>query len=154
MQYSHIHIANIRLINSAKVGYLSTNGINGYPQSRAMINLRNGVMFKHIVPFFKQHDNDMTSYFHANNRSNKIEQLTRDTKSSVYYSDFETAHGLLITGHLTAVTDKAIKHTFWQDKWIDFYPDGVDGSQYALLKLTPNRACGWFEHKDFEYILP
>jgi len=154
MNIQTLHLANLNLMRQVKTGYLSTNGLDGYPQTRAMINIRHSEMFALLIPLFNQYDDCLTCYFHANTSSHKITQLTSNIKGNVCYSDFKSAHNLLLIGDLSIVTDQHLRTLFWQDRWTSFYPEGASDQSYTLIKLSPVKAKGSLGVQLFSYALP
>lgn len=135
----------LELIKKADAAYLTTIDSNGFPSTRAMLNLKNGKVFPKLVDFMNQYNEDLTLFFTTNTSSTKIKHIIDNNKVSVYYCDTNSWHGFMYQGEIEIVTDKAIKHAIWLDEWGMYYPDGKDSEDYAILKLRPNYIKSYFQ---------
>ena len=135
----------IELIKKSDVAYLTTIDSNGFPSTRAMLNLKNGKLFPKLVDFMTKHDNDLTLFFSTNTSSTKISLIISNTKVSVYFCDSKSWHGFMCQGVIEIVRDKAIKDAIWHDEWEMYYPDGKDSEDYAILKLKPSYIKSYFQ---------
>lgn len=113
---------------------LSSVNASGMPETRAMINLANPKLFPTLQKFFAD---GFAAYFSTNTSSEKMQQLTANSKASAYYYNAGTFEGLLLMGEMEIITDKRMKKDFWQDNWTMYYKKGVDDPDYTLLKLIP-----------------
>ena len=43
----------------------------------------------------------------------------------------------MIGGNIEIIKDKEIKSSLWQKDWTLYYPNGIDDTDYAVLKLNP-----------------
>ena len=57
------------IIESYETVYLSTIDQNGYPSTRAMLNLRNKKQYPHLVPMYAKESNEFTIYLTTNTSS-------------------------------------------------------------------------------------
>lgn len=135
----------LALIKKADSAYLTTIGSNGFPSTRAMLNLKNGRQFPKLVDFMAQYNEDLTLFFTTNTSSSKIKEILDNNKVSVYYCDSKSWHGLMCQGEIEIVTEKSIKHAIWLDEWKMYYPDGKDSEDYAILRLKPNYVKSYFQ---------
>jgi len=133
----------IELIKKADAAYLTTIDSDGFPSTRAMLNLKNGRQFPKLVGFMAKYD-DLTLFFTTNTSSTKIQQIMNNPKVSVYYCDAETYHGFMCQGKIEIVEDKSIKHAIWLDEWEMYYPDGKDSEDYTILRLEPTYIKRYF----------
>jgi general stress protein 26 len=131
--------------------YLSTVDDEDYPQIRGMGNLWNEAQFPRLVSFFDLHHNDFLVYISTNRSSAKIRQIHSNPKGGLYYSDFEGVHGLLLSGDLEIVENPEVRAFLWQEDWEQFYPGGVAGDEYEILRVQPHRAKGWYQNGKFEF---
>ncbi|HEX2919680.1 MAG TPA: pyridoxamine 5'-phosphate oxidase family protein [Bacteroidales bacterium] len=141
------------LIKKTDAAYLTTLDSNGFPSTRAMLNLRNGKLFPHLVEFMSKYDEDLTLFFTTNTSSTKVRQIIANPKVSVYYCDPRSWHGFMCQGEIEIVIDKSIKHALWIDEWIMYYPEGKDSEDYAILKLKPSYVKSYFQFSQSETIL-
>lgn len=144
MNESEIKQECIKLMETTDVAYLSTIDSNGFPQIRAMVNLRNKKQFPNLACEFIEHQDDFLIYMTTDTASVKFKQIIANPKVSVYFCDSKQIRGLMLVGELEVVTDKDIKKRFWQDDWKIHYPSGVDGPEYNILRLSPMHAKCWF----------
>jgi general stress protein 26 len=128
----------LELIKHSSAVFLTTIDTEGFPSTRAMLNLRNPKQFPELVPFMEKFEDGFTLFFTTNTSSIKIKQIMHNPKVSVYYCDTKTWHGLMCQGNIEIVTDKSIKHAMWLDSWKMYYPEGKDSEDYAILKLEPS----------------
>ena len=135
----------LELIKKADSAYLTTIDSNGFPSTRAMLNLKNGKQFPKLIDFMAQFGEDLTLFFTTNTSSTKIKQIIANNKVSVYFCDSKSWHGLMCQGEIEIVTDKIIKHAIWLDEWKMYYPEGKDSEDYAILKLKPNYLKSYFK---------
>jgi general stress protein 26 len=135
----------LELIKKADSAYLTTIDSNGFPSTRAMLNLKNGKQFPKLVDFMTQFDEDLTLFFTTNTSSTKIRQILDNNKVSVYYCDSKSWHGFMCQGEIEIVTDRNLKHAIWLDEWKMYYPEGKDSEDYAILKLKPNYVKSYFQ---------
>ncbi|MCX6272956.1 MAG: pyridoxamine 5'-phosphate oxidase family protein [Bacteroidetes bacterium] len=143
----------LELIKRADAAYLTTIDSNGFPSTRAMLNLKNSVQYPKLVDFMSQYDNDLTLFFTTNTSSAKIKQIVNNPNVSVYYCDSKSWHGFMCQGEIEIVKDKAVKHAIWLDEWKMYYPDGKDSDDYAILKLKPNYVKSYFQFKQEDLTL-
>ena len=143
MEQNEIKQGSIKLMETADVAYLSTVDSNGFPQTRAMVNLRNKEQFSGLVDVFKGHEEDFMIYMTTDNVSKKFKQIGENSKVSVYFCDPKQIQGLLLTGEVEVVTDNTIKRQLWQEDWKVHYPGGIDGPEYNILRLLPKNAEYW-----------
>jgi general stress protein 26 len=140
-----------QLMQDTDVVYVSTVDECGYPQTRAMTNLKNLRQFARLADFFKQQQNDFMTYLTTNKASVKIDQIKKNPKACLYYCNFSETHGLAITGKIEIIENVEIRKRLWQDDWIQFYEGGLNGSDYTVLQVKPTCARGWYKTGKFEF---
>jgi general stress protein 26 len=126
----------INLIKEADAAYLSTIDANGYPITRAMLNLKNKNIFPKLVNFMSKQD-DLTLFFTTNTSSSKVKDIMKNPRVSVYFCDVNNYNGFMCQGDIEIVKDKQLKHDLWLDEWVMYYPEGKDSEDYTVLKLEP-----------------
>jgi general stress protein 26 len=144
MEQNEIKQKCIKLMKTADVAYLSTINKDDFPEIRAMVNLRNEEQYPNLVNIFEEHKEDFLIYMTTDTASTKFKQITENPKASVYFCNPKDIQGLMLVGEVEVVTDKKIKKQLWQDDWKVHYPDGVDGSEYNILRLLPIYVKCWF----------
>ena len=129
--------------------YLTTIDAKGYPQTRAMLNLRNKKQYPKLIPFFEKQD-EFTIIFTTNTSSTKITDIKTNSAVSVYYCDPESWRGVMFGGDVEIVDDMKFKQEVWYDGWTQYYPKGYDDPDHTVLKLIPTIAKGWAGSMTFE----
>lgn len=122
------------LSGQAEFAFLSTVNKDSFPETRAMMNLRNEKKFPNLRKYFSD---GFVCYFSSNTASQKLNHILDSDKASVYYVNTETFEGLLMKGSLAIVKDKELKNAFWHDNWAQYYKGGINDPDYSLLKFTP-----------------
>jgi len=114
--------ASLELANRSNIAMLSTNGDEGYPNTKAMIKVRN--------------DELTTIWFSTNTSSKRVSQLLRDPKANVYFVDTENWEGLMLVGEVEVLQDAATKERFWHPGDEKYYPLGVTDPDYTILRFN------------------
>ncbi len=130
----------IELMEVAEAAYVSTIDPDGFPQTRAMLNLRRSDQFPGLVDLFKKHRDDFMVYLTTNTSSSKIAHIRRNPKVSVYYCKPSEWRGLMLGGEIEIVADRAIKEAIWQKGWEMYYPGGSQDPDHTVLRLVPKFA--------------
>ncbi|MFW9845088.1 MAG: pyridoxamine 5'-phosphate oxidase family protein, partial [Candidatus Thorarchaeota archaeon] len=102
------------LLETGWPAYLTTIDSEGYPQTRAMFNLRNKKWFPKLIPFFEKRD-EFTIIFSTNTSSTKINDIKTNSAISVYYCDPESWKGVMFGGDIEIVDDLTVKKDLWHD---------------------------------------
>ena len=145
--------ASLELIESEEVLYLSTIDSNGFPQTRAMGNLRNTEKYPGLRQIFREHTEDFLIYIATGTTSAKMDHIRANPKASVYFCKADEVCGLMLAGTVEIVTDDDLKKRLWQDGWEMYWPGGVDDPEYTVLRLLPAFAKGWSKEGPFEFKL-
>jgi general stress protein 26 len=130
------------LLETGWPAYLTTIDTEGYPQTRAMFNLRNKKWFPKLIPFFDKQD-EFTIIFSTNTSSTKINDIRINSKVSIYYCDPESWKGVMFSGDIEIVDDLTVKQELWHDDWTKYYPKGYDDPDHTVLRVSPTIARGW-----------
>ena len=141
------------LMRKTELVYVSTIDDNGYPQTRAMYNLKNLKVYGRLNDFFARQQNDFTAYLSTNRASVKMVQIGKNSKVCLYYCSLPDLHGLALAGNMEVIEDVEIKKTLWQEDWVQFYKDGFNGSDYTVLRVKPALARGWYKTTKYEFIV-
>jgi general stress protein 26 len=103
------------------------------PETRAMINIRNGGIAPHLAAYFKTNERIL---FITNTHTDKIKQIRANGTAAVYaYS--ANFSGLLLTGKIREIIDPETRDALWDDSWKMYYPDGKDGGDFSILEFFP-----------------
>ena len=128
---------SLDLMEIAGAAYLTTIDRDGFPQTRAMLNLRRNEQFPGLSKLFDKHNDDFLVYFTTNTSSSKIGQIKRNPRVSVYYCKPNEWRGLMLGGEIEIVKSREIKEAVWQEGWEMYYPRGLDDPDYTILRLRP-----------------
>ena len=139
-----------RLLNEAWPAYLTTIDRNGFPQTRAMFNLRNKVKFPKLESLFSNHEDEFYVIFSTNTSSTKIEDVKANPKASVYYCLPDESRGAMIGGTLEIVENLDTKQAIWLDGWERYYPAGYDDPDHTVLRFHGRMAKGWNQSRTFQ----
>ena len=115
----------LELMKKSKICMLGTNGENGYPNIKAMMNLKPD-SFKSI-------------WFSTNTSSRKVQRLKEDNRSCAYYVDETDFKGLMLIGTVEIRRDVESRKMLWIGDADKFYPLGVEDPDYTVLRFTAKR---------------
>ena len=143
MDENEIRSLCLELLDVGWPAYLTTVDKNGYPQTRAMFNLRNKDRFPKLIPIFEGHCDDYMMLFGTNTSSPKLIDIRRRPAASVYYCIPEKSRGAMFGGDLQIIEEMELKREVWHDGWERYYPMGVEDPDYTVLRIFPTIAKGW-----------
>ena len=153
MDPRELRIACRELMETSPAAYLTTIGRDGYPHTRAMLNLRNRAQYPRLVQLYAGHETDLLTYFTTNTPSLKVAQTAANPKAAVYYCDPATFRGVMLGGDLEVIDDSALRHAVWTEGWERYYPGGPDDPDHTVLRLRPRFAEGWWSGERIEFRL-
>lgn len=145
---------HLELIRTLPVAYLSTVGVDGFPQTRAVFNLRCLDRFPNLAPLYAADERDFVVYTTTNTSSRKMEEIRLDPSVCLYFCRPEEYLGLMLTGRIEIVTAPEVKQRCWQPGWERYYPLGPTDPDYSILRLRPDRMKGWHRGRPFAFDLP
>jgi general stress protein 26 len=128
------------LMCKSPAAYLSTVDADGFPQIRAMLNLRSAGQYPSVTELFVGHERDMMIYISTNTSSEKVRQLGQNGRVAVYYCLPTEWRGLMLGGEIEFVDDPAIKKRIYQEGWEVYFPQGPSDPDYTVLRLSPTVA--------------
>lgn len=127
------------ILNNAPTVVLSSINEKGFPESRAMLNL-------------KQHSGDFSKiWFTTNSSSRKIQQFTDNPQGSAYFMIPEQFIGVTLFGQFSVVENLDVKREIWQPGWEMFYPLGVEDPDNAVLLFEPAEARLYHNQEKFSF---
>lgn len=141
------------LLETAEAAVFTTIDEEGFPQTRAMFNLRRKDQFPGLAPVFESHPNDFLVYFTTNTSSPKVALILKNPKASVYYYKPAEFRGLMLGGVVEIVTNKQEKEAIWQPGWERYYPGGVHDPDHTVLRLLPREAKYYHQLRFFHFDL-
>ena len=143
----------LELMEDAEAAYVTTIDPDGYPQTRAMFNLRRKEQFPGLAGLFKDHQDDFFVYFTTNTSSPKISHIKKNPKVSIYYCKASEFRGLMLSGEMELVADRAEKEKVWQKGWEMYYPGGVHDPDHTVLRLRAMTAKYYHQLDSFRFDL-
>jgi general stress protein 26 len=111
------------LVDKASVSIISSVDKAGFPNTKAMIPPRKREGIKYI-------------YFTTNTSSMRVKQYIDNPKACVYFFDKRFFRGIMLTGTMEVLQDKASKEMIWQNGDEMYYPKGVADPDFCVLKFT------------------
>jgi len=127
----------LQVMESLPLVDLTTIDKNGFPSTRAMLNLRNREAYPHLAALYEAEQNPLTVYLTTNTSSEKFSEIRQNAKACLYYCEPHAFHGILLQGTIEIVTDNELRRKAWQKGWEIYYPAG--DSDYTLLRFVPDR---------------
>ena len=125
------------VMETSDAAYLTTIGPDGFPLTRAMLNLRNRKQYPYLARLFDEHEDDFLVYFTTNTSSAKVNQILINPQVSVYYCLPDSWRGLCLRGNICLIDAPDLKEALWQRNWELYYPEGPGDPDYAILAFTP-----------------
>jgi general stress protein 26 len=121
----------LQLVERSKICLLGTNGEDGFPNIKAMMNAK--------------HEGIGKIWFSTNTSSRRVQQLKKDNRACVYYVDDTDFKGLMLTGTIQILQDLKSRQMLWADGDERYYPLGVEDPDYSVLCFTAHK--GNYYHK-------
>jgi general stress protein 26 len=121
----------LQLVERSKICLLGTNGEDGFPNIKAMMNAK--------------HEGIDKIWFSTNTSSRRVQQLKKDNRACVYYVDDKDFKGLMLTGTIQILQDLKSRQMLWADGDERYYPLGVEDPDYSVLCFTAHK--GNYYHK-------
>lgn len=109
----------LELIEKSKIAMLGTNGEHGFPNIKAMLNLK--------------HEGISRFWFSTNTSSRRVQQLQEDSRACVYFVDENEFKGLMLVGVVEILQDIESRKMLWNDGYERYYPLGVEDPDYSVL---------------------
>jgi len=143
----------VELLETAEAAILTTIDGSGFPETRAMLNLRNKKNFSGLQAFFSEQNENYAVYFTTNASSPKLAQIKVNPAVSAFYCRPDEWRGLMLGGIMEIVTDPLIKKAMWQEGWEMYYPGGLECPEYTILRLVPQVAKYYHQMNKFIFEL-
>jgi general stress protein 26 len=115
----------LELVNTSKICFLGTNAPGGFPNIKAMLNLK--------------HEGLKRIWFSTNTSSKRVQQLKKDKRACVYYVDEKNFKGLMLVGTVDILQDIKSRKMLWSKGAEVYYPLGVNDPDYTVLRFTAKR---------------
>ncbi|MFC1634343.1 pyridoxamine 5'-phosphate oxidase family protein [Planctomycetota bacterium] len=143
----------LNLTETADAVYLSTFGLDGFPHTRMMSNLRNKEENPGSAKFLEPDKKDFVVYFVSGHSSIKMQQIRANPKISAYFCNPREFQTLMLAGEVEEVKDQEFKQKLWQDGWEMHWPKGAEDPEFVVLRLSPTFARGYCKEGPFEFEL-
>ncbi|MDR1182135.1 MAG: pyridoxamine 5'-phosphate oxidase family protein [Bacteroidales bacterium] len=125
----------LKVMENASVVYLTNIDKNGFPSTRAMLNLKNPREYPGLADIHETEENPLTVFLTTNTSSSKFAEIQQNGKACLYYCEPDKFHGVLLQGTIEIITDNELRQKTWQKGWEMYYPTG--DSDYTLLRFIP-----------------
>ncbi|MDJ1481216.1 pyridoxamine 5'-phosphate oxidase family protein [Cytophagaceae bacterium DM2B3-1] len=116
-------------IKGIKIAMLTTIDSQGDLRSRPMAT--------------QEMDENGTLWFFTSDDSHKVEELQRNNKVQISYSDEDAVTYVSVSGIAELTKDSQKINELWSDAFRAWFPGGKDDPRLALLKITPYKAEYW-----------
>lgn len=133
------------ILFKTKVGYLATIDENGFPQIRAIDNLRSPERFLHASEILNELDDKLSVYISTNTSSQKYKHIKRNNNVAVYFCLSDEFKGIMIQGTAEIIEDMDFKKKIWTDGWEIYYPKGYTDPDFTLLRIKPKFMKSWYQ---------
>ena len=115
----------LELVNNSKAVMLGTIGKDGFPQIKALMNMKN--------------DGLKEFWFSTNTSSKRVQCVKDDNRACVYFVDKDNFQGLMLKGTLEVLQDIESRKMLWNDASKRFYPLGVEDPDYSVLHFVADK---------------
>lgn len=112
----------MELIEKSNICMLGTNNEDGFPNIKALMNLK--------------HEGMKKIWFSTNTSSKRVQQLKVDNRACVYYVDEKNFKGLMLVGTVEILQDLESRKMLWSEGAEVYYPLGVEDPDYSVLCFT------------------
>jgi len=143
----------LNLMESTPAVYLATVDEQGLPHVRAVSNLRDKRQYPSLRGFFQSLENQFVTYITTYATSEKAKHIRRNPRAAIYYSRPERFFGVMLSGAMEAVRDRAVKQTLWQEEWLTFWSKGPRDPRYRVFRFEPDWARGWNGEQVFRFAM-
>ena len=113
------------IFEAADACFLITQGLDGSPSACLM---------QHFKP-----DADLVVWFGASPNSRKVSELLSNPAATLACQHPERAAYAMLSGAVTLIQDDLLLQKYWRESFLDFWPAGPLGGDYALLRFEPLR---------------
>ena len=127
----------LQLVERSTICLLGTNGEDGFPNIKAMMNAKHEGMSK--------------IWFSTNTHSKRVQQLKKDDRACVYYVDDKDFKGLMLTGTIQILQDLKSRRMLWNDGDERYYPLGVEDPDYSVLCSTAHKGNYYHRLKNITF---
>ena len=127
----------LQLVERSKICLLGTNGEDGFPNIKAMMNAK--------------HEGMNRIWLSTNTSSRRVQQLKKDNRACVYYVDDEDFKGLMLTGTIQILQDLKSRQMLWADGDERYYPLGPEDPDYAVFCFAARKGNCYHKLKNVDF---
>ena len=127
----------LQLIERSQTCLLGTNGEDGSPNIKAMMNAK--------------HEGMNRIWLSTNTSSRRVQQLKKDNRACVYYVDEREFKGLMLIGTIRILQDLKSRRMLWNDGDERYYPLGVEDPDYSVLCFTARKGNYYHRLKNITF---
>jgi general stress protein 26 len=135
---STLILAALELARRTEFVYVSTLQDEGYPDTRVMFNLLE-LRAEVLVDGPAALAYPFSTWLATNSSSQKVRHLRKDPRVCLYHADPVTFEGLGLQGTVEEVQESDSKRALWMPAWEMYYPGGLEGGDFTLLRFKPER---------------
>lgn len=125
MEKEHAIEQGLDLIKNSKIAFIGSVDGKGFPNIKAMMNLKN--------------DGMNTIWFSTNTSSKRVSLFRNNPKACVYYVDMDNFKGLMLVGTIEICQDEESRKALWFDGSEKYYPQGINDPDYSVLVFKAER---------------
>jgi general stress protein 26 len=153
MNVNEIKEQCLKIVATAPAVYMTVIGEDGFPRTRAMLNLRNTKQYPKHIHLYAEHEEDFMVYVSTNTASRKKQEIEQNPQVGLYYSLPESFLGLSLIGRAEIVENPMTKSAVWVEGWEQYYQEtgSPEDPDYTLLRIYPIEARGWLAGKVFQF---
>jgi general stress protein 26 len=129
----------LKLVEKSKICLLGTHGSDGFPNIKAMLNLK--------------HEGIKKIWFSTNTSSKRVQQLKQDNRACVYYVDEKNFKGLMLIGVVQLLQDLQSRQMLWFTGSEKYYPQGVEDPDYTVLYFEAHMGNYYHQLKNISFDL-
>lgn len=116
----------LNIIHACDSVQLATCALNGYPETR------------HVMNEINKNATDLGLYFLTTVGSPKYEQLQKNPRCCLYYFNPKNRHAVRLFGQMKFVDNTSIRKKYWRDEYKSFGYTGADDARLAFMKFSPD----------------
>ncbi|MDR0367952.1 MAG: pyridoxamine 5'-phosphate oxidase family protein, partial [Bacteroidales bacterium] len=98
MELTKKQSACLKVMQTASLVYLTNIDKEGFPSTRAMLNLKNPNEYPGLVAVHEAEENPLTVFLTTNTSSQKFAEIKQNGKACLYYCEPQKFYGVLLQG--------------------------------------------------------
>ena len=122
----------LELARAAKMAMMATYDASGTAHARPMVAVD-----------YEAPEDGSALWFFTRDGSRKVDELERDPRVLLTYSDESKDAWVSIEGRALVVRDTALAKELWSEPLRTWFPDGPEDPELAMLKVVPEAAEYW-----------